>query len=55
MQVFAKNLHVYSNFGQKSTYVHEFWPKTSVYKEDSGKKKAKDQTNKGECQWMNIL
>ena len=55
MQILAKNLCVYVNFGQKYVYVRDFWPKTCVYREDSGKKKAKGQTNKGECQWMNIL
>ena len=55
MQILAKNLHVYVTFGQKYVYVHEFWPKTCVYREDSGKKKAKGQTNKAECRWMNIL
>ena len=55
MRILAKTLHVYVTFGQKSTYVRDFWPKTCVYREDSGKKQAKGQTNKGECQWMNIL
>ena len=54
-QILAKNLHVYVTFGQKSMYVHDFCPNTYIYREDSGKKKAKGQTNKGECQWMNIL
>ena len=53
--ILAKNLRVYMTFGQKSVYVRNFWPKTCVHREDSGKKKAKGQTNKGECQWMNIL
>ena len=53
--ILAKNLCVYATFGQKSTYVHDFWPKTYVYREDSGKKQATGQTNKGECKWMNIL
>ena len=53
--ILTKNLRVYVNFGQKSAYVRDFWPKTYVYREDSGKKQAKGQTNKGECQWMNIL
>ena len=52
--ILAKNLRVYVNFGQKSVYVHDFWPKMYVYREDNGKKQAKGQTNKGECQWMNI-
>ena len=48
--ILDKNLRVYMTFGQKSAYVHDFWPKTCVYREDSGKKKAKGQTNyKGEC------
>ena len=55
MWILAKNPSVYVNFGQKSTYVRDFWPKTSIYREDSGKKQAKGQTNKGQCQWMNIL
>ena len=50
----AKNLHVYVTFGQKSAYVRDFWPKTYIYREDSGKNQAKGQTNKGECQWINI-
>ena len=48
-RILAKNLRVYATFGQKSAYVCDFWPKTRVYKEDSGKKQAKCQTNKGEC------
>ena len=48
-------MHVYATFGQKSMYVHNFWPKTRVYREGGGKTQAKGQTNKGECQWMNIL
>ena len=55
MRILAKNLRVYATFGQKSAYVRDFWPKTRVYREDSGKNHAKGQTNKGECQWMNIL
>ena len=55
MRILAKNLHVYMTFGQKSAYVRDFWPKTYVYREDSGKKKGKGQTNKGDFQWMNIL
>ena len=54
-QLFKEQLHIYASFGQKSTYVRDFWPKTCVYREDSGKKQAKVQTNKGECQLMNIL
>ena len=46
---------MYVTFGQKSMYVHNFWPKIHVYKEGSGKNQAKGQNNKGECQWMNIL
>ena len=42
-------------FGKKPVYVCEFLPKTYVYREDSGKKQAKGQANKGECQWMDIL
>ena len=53
--ILAKKMHVYVTFGQKSMYVRGFWEKTYVYREDSGKKKAKGQTNKGEFQWMNIL
>ena len=53
--ILAKNLCVYANFGQKSMYVCDFWPKTYVFREDNGKKHAKGQTNKEECQWMNIL
>ena len=53
--ILAKNLRVYVTFGQKSAYVHDFWPKTCVYKEYSGKKQDKGQTNKGECPWMNII
>ena len=55
MQILAQNLRVHATFGQKSMYVRDFWPKTYVYREDSGKKQAQGQTNKGECQWMNIL
>ena len=55
MWTLAKTLRVYMNFGQNSTYVRKFWPKTCVYREDSGKKQARGQTNKGECQWMKIL
>ena len=55
MRILSKNLRVYATFGQKSVYVHDFWPKTCVYREDSGKKQAKGQTNKGKCQWMKIL
>ena len=43
------------NFGQKYAYVRDFWPKTCVYREGSGKKKTKDQTTLGECQWMDLL
>ena len=55
MWILDKNLRVYITFGQKSAYVRDFWPKTRVDREGSGKKQAKGQTNKGECQWMNIL
>ena len=54
-RIMAKNLHVYMTFGQKSAYVHDFWPKTCIYIEDSGKNQAKGQTNKGECQSMDML
>ena len=37
-QIFVKDMHVYATFGQKYTYVRDFWPKTCVYREDSGKK-----------------
>ena len=53
--ILAKNLYVYVTFGQKPTFVCEFYPKTYVYKEESSKKKEKVQTPQGECQWMNIL
>ena len=43
------------DFGQKPACIRDFWPKTYVYREDSGKKQAKGQTNKEEYQWMNIL
>ena len=48
MRILAKNLRVYVTFGQKSTYVRDFCPKTCVYREGSGKKQVKGQTNKGE-------
>ena len=32
---------MYTTFGQKSAYVREFWPKTHVYREGSGKKQVK--------------
>ena len=54
-RILAKNLCVYVMFSQKYAYVCDFWPKNCVYREGSGKKQAKDKTNKGECQWMNIL
>ena len=47
MRILAKNLRVYMTFGQKSTYVREFWPKTRVYREGSGKKQAKAKPIKG--------
>ena len=53
--ILAQNLRVYTTFGQKYMYVRDFWPKTCVYREGNGKKKAKGQTKKGECQWMNLL
>ena len=55
MRLFKEQMRIYATFGQKAACIHGFWPKTYIYKEDSGKKKAKGQTNKGECQWMNIL
>ena len=55
MWILAKTLCVYMTFGQKSMYVRDFWPKNYVYREGSGKNHAKGQTDKGECQWMNIL
>ena len=55
MRLFKEQLRMYATFGQKSAYVRNFCPKTHVYREGSGKKQAKGQTNKGECQWMNIL
>ena len=54
-RLFKEHLCIYVTFVQKLAYVRDFWPKTCVYREGSGKKKAKGQTNKGECQWMNIL
>ena len=54
-RILAKILRVYATFGQKTAYVRDFYPKTHVYRECSGKKQAKGQTNKGECQWMKIL
>ena len=54
-RLFEEQLHIYGTFGQKSVYVRDFWPKTCIYREGSGKKQAKGQTNKGECKWMNIL
>ena len=54
-RLLAKNPRMYATFGQKSAYVRDFWPKTCLYREGNGKKQAKDQTNKGECQWMNML
>ena len=37
---------IYATFGQKSAYVRDFWPKTRVDREGSGKKQAKGQTKK---------
>ena len=54
-RLLAKNLRGKKDFSLKSTCIRDFWPKTCVYREGSGKKQAKDQTNKGECQWMNML
>ena len=47
MWILVKQMHVYVTFGQKSVYVHEFWPKTCVYREGSGKKQAKAKPIKG--------
>ena len=38
---------MYATFGQKSMYVRDFWPKICVYREGSGKKKAKAKPIKG--------
>ena len=38
---------MYATFGQKSTYVREFQPKTRVYREGSGKKQDKGKPIKG--------
>ena len=46
-RILAKDLRVYATFGQKYAYVRDFWPKTRVYKEGSGKKKAKIKPIKG--------
>ena len=54
-RLLAKMLCMYATFGQNFVYVRDFWPKTCVYREDSGKKKVKGQTNKGEYQWVKIL
>ena len=54
-RLLAKNMYVYVYFGKKPACIRNFWQKTYVYGEDSGKKQSKGQTNKGECQWMNIL
>ena len=54
-RLFKEHQRVYVTFGQKPSYVHDFQSKTCVYREESGKKKAKGQTNLGKCQWMNIL
>ena len=45
--ILAKKLRVYANFGQKSTYVRDFWPKPHVYREGSGKNQAKAKPIKG--------
>ena len=37
-RLLAKILHVYVTFGQKPVYVHNFYPKSNVYREESGKK-----------------
>ena len=55
LRILAKKMHVYADFGQKPACIRDFWPKTYVYREYNGKKQAKGQTNKGECQWMDIL
>ena len=54
-QLFKEQLRIYVTFGQQAACIRGFWTKTCIYIEDSGKKKAKGQTNKGECQWMTIL
>ena len=46
---------MYVTFRKKPAYVRDFQAKTSVYIEESGKKKDKDQTALGECQWMKII
>ena len=38
---------MYATYGQKSTYVHDFCPKTHVYREGSGKKQDKGKPIKG--------
>ena len=46
-RMYKEQLHMYGTFGQKSAYVHDFWPKTRVYREGSGKKQAKAKPIKG--------
>ena len=41
MRLFKEQLRMYATFGKKSTYVRDFWPKTRVDREGSGKKQAK--------------
>ena len=38
---------MYATSGQKSAYVRDFWPKTRVYREGSGKKQVKAKPIKG--------
>ena len=45
--ILAKNLRVYATFGQISAYVLDFYPKTRVYREVSGKKQVKSKPTKG--------
>ena len=47
MRLFKEQLRMYVTFGQKSVYVRDFWPKTHVYREGSGKKQAKAKLIKG--------
>ena len=46
-RLFKEQLHMYATFGQKSTYVRNFWPKTRVYRKGNGKKQAKAKPIKG--------
>ena len=38
---------MYATFGQKSAYVRDFFPKTRVYREGSGKKQVEAKPIKG--------